>query len=250
MLVFQDSQISSPVKRLDPRCRILVAFAFAVIMAVSTKNAVLAVGAILVLPLPAFARLFPGRILKRLAELNFFMLFVLLFLPLSVPGTPVVEFGPWTWSRAGLIMAAVITAKANLIMIAVASLVGTMEPGTLGHGLRSLGMPEKLTRILFFMVRYIEVIFQEYRRLRSAMLLRGFQARCNLHTLQTFGYLIGMLLVRSLDRADNVACAMKCRGFSGRFYSHVSFRFNRYDVFFSGLGLVGILLLVFLEFGA
>ena len=31
-----------------------------------------------------------------------------------------------------------------------------------------------------------------------------------------FGYLIGMMLVRSLERSERILAAMKCRGFTGR----------------------------------
>ena len=47
----------------------------------------------------------------------------------------------------------------------------------------------------------------------------------NGHSYRTFGYLVGMLLVRSFDRSERVLAAMKCRGFRGQYWllDHFSF---------------------------
>ncbi len=87
----------------------------------------------------------------------------------------------------------------------------------LGHALGRLGVPWKLVYLLFFTVRYVDVLNREQHRLRAAMRMRAFRPRNNLHTYRTYGYLVGMILVRSLDRAERIVAAMKCRGFRGRF---------------------------------
>jgi cobalt/nickel transport system permease protein len=51
-----------------------------------------------------------------------------------------------------------------------------------------------------------------------------------MHTYKTYAYLVGMLLVRSSDRAERVRNAMLCRGFSGRFYSLRRFSLKTVDV--------------------
>ena len=67
--------------------------------------------------------------------------------------------------------------------------------------------------------RYIFVIEQEYQRLMRAARIRNFRPGSNLHTYRTYAYLLGMLFVRSAERAKRVHLAMVCRGFSGKFYS-------------------------------
>ena len=66
-------------------------------------------------------------------------------------------------------------------------------------------------------VRYIEVLGREYRRLRTAMVVRGFRMRFSLHTWRSLGHLFGMLFARSIDRAERIGAAMRCRGFNGAF---------------------------------
>ena len=76
------------------------------------------------------------------------------------------------------------------------------------------------------------------------MKCRGFRARTDLHTLRTIGYLVGMLLVRSLERSDRIMEAMKCRGFDGRFHVLVAFESRPRDfVLAAFLGLVSLGLL-------
>ncbi|MFW5792080.1 MAG: energy-coupling factor transporter transmembrane component T family protein, partial [Desulfohalobiaceae bacterium] len=75
-------------------------------------------------------------------------------------------------------------------------------------------------------------IEQEYLRLRRAMKTRAFRPRTNLHTYRSYGHLLGMLFVRSFDRAERVHQAMRCRGFKGRFYSLTEFSLTSRDVVF------------------
>ncbi len=95
----------------------------------------------------------------------------------------------------------------------------------------------------------MDVLHREYLRLRAAMKARGFRPRLDRHTYRSFGYLVGMLLVRSLDRAERIAAAMKCRGFRGHFFMLDHFAFSRRDVSFCIASLAFLLLLIFVEGG-
>jgi cobalt/nickel transport system permease protein len=87
----------------------------------------------------------------------------------------------------------------------------------LGAALHSLRVPEPIVRLFVLTVRYLAVIGGEARRLQEAMRARAFRPGSNRHTWRSYGNLVGMLLVRALDRAQRVEEAMLCRGFSGRF---------------------------------
>jgi cobalt/nickel transport system permease protein len=132
------------------------------------------------------------------------------------------------------------------VVLTLVVLLGTMDAVTLGHTLHHLHVPEKLTHLMLFTVRYLDVLNREYLRLRAAMKARGFRPRFNRHTYRSFGYLVGMLLVRSLDRAERIAAAMKCRGFQGHFFLLDHFAFSRRDVPFclAALALFVLLLLI------
>jgi cobalt/nickel transport system permease protein len=136
--------------------------------------------------------------------------------------------------------------KTNAVVLAVTALLGTMEAPVLGHALHHLRVPGKLVHLLLFSIRYLEVLQQEHRRLHAAMIVRGFRPRMDRHTYRCYGYLAGMLLVRSVGRAERILTAMRCRGFIGRFYLLDHFAFSRRDLpFIAGTLLTVIVVGIF-----
>lgn len=202
---------------IDPRARIIATLAFAA--TVAFLDHLIPIGLALAIALAAalVSGLALAPALRRLLALEGFMLVLLALLPFSVPGRAVMTLGPLAMSVEGLTLALAIALKANAIVIAILSQLGTLEPVHLGHGLAHLGVPRKLVALLLLTVRYIAVFQDEYGRLRRAMRARGFQATSSRHSWRSLGWLVGMLLVRSNDRGNRVLQAMKCRGFSGRF---------------------------------
>jgi cobalt/nickel transport system permease protein len=181
----------------------------------------------------ALAGITPRATLRRLAPLNLFMLLVVMIVPLGTGGTPLVTVGGLEYSQEGLRLAGAVVLKGNAIVLAILALVGTMDVIVLGHALHHLGVPEKLIHVMLFSVRYFDVLRREYHRLAGAMKVRAFRPRMDRHTYRTYGYLVGMLLVRSLERSERIVAAMKCRGFRGRFYLLEHFAFSRRDAWFA-----------------
>lgn len=209
---------SGSIHRIDPRVRIAAAVVFACVVVALGKLAALVAALVVAAALAGLARLPARPTLTRLAAVEGFLVVVLLFLPFTVPGDPVFSFGPLAASGAGLHRAAEIVLTANAVVLAMLALVGTIEPVVLGHALARLRVPDKLVHLLLFTVRYIAVVHGEYGRLRLAMKARAFRARGRLHTWRSIGWLFGMLLVRSFERAERIRDAMKCRGFAGRYH--------------------------------
>lgn len=232
---------------LDPRSRVIAAAAFALVVVslVSVHALVAALGVVLVLMLSA--RLPAGPTLRRMAAMDALMLFVLLLLPFTTPGTPLFAWGGLVASEEGLRTAIEILLKANAIVLALLALVGSLDAVTLGHALARLRVPAKLTQLLFFTVRYIDVIGEESRRLRTAMRARAFRPSNRLHTYRSLGYLVGMLLVRSLERSERILAAMRCRGFQGRFHILDDFTYGHADARFAALTLVTLTSLFILD---
>lgn len=239
-----------PVARLDPRGRVVVVVLFAILVVslhdFRALGAAVAVGAVALLT----ARLPLARTLKMVATMDGFIVFMLVMLPFTTPGETLFTLWGFEGTREGLYKAIEIGLKANAVVMVLLALVGTMETVTLGHALHHLRVPENLVHLLLFTVRYIEVLHQEYLRLRTAMKARGFRARNDRHTYRSVGYLLGMMLVRALERSERILGAMKCRGYEGRLHILAEHRFAARDAVFAGLaGGVGAGLLA-LEFTA
>ncbi|SDL49269.1 cobalt/nickel transport system permease protein [Maridesulfovibrio ferrireducens] len=165
------------------------------------------------------ARLPMFSLMKRLLYVNGFIFFLWLFLPFSRPGDPVFSVGPFTATAEGILYAAVITLKSNGVVLAVTSLISTMPVQLMGAGMQSVKFPDKLCRLFLFTWRYVHVMGEEYDKMKRAAVMRGFAPRNSMRTYRTYAWLLGMLLVRSWDRAQVVWQAMLCRGFTGKFYT-------------------------------
>jgi len=220
----------SLIQRLDPRVKILVVFLFSVLVAVSNRFVVLLLGLALGLSMALLARLPVKQVLVRLVPVNLFIIFLWFFLPFTLQGKPLFSVGPLVGTHEGVLYAARISIKSNAIMAVLIALVASTSLLTLGHAMHDLKIPKKLVHLFFFTYRYIDVIHKEYLRLVNAMKVRGFRPGTNMHTYKTFACLVGMLLVRSCDRAERVRNAMLCRGFKGRLYSLSQFSLKTRDV--------------------
>ncbi|SOB57749.1 Nickel transport protein NikQ [Pseudodesulfovibrio profundus] len=213
----------SLIHGIDPRIRLICATLLtvptALLLRIDQSIAMLILGVVLI----GTAQLSPARVLSRLAIVNTFIAFLWLFIPFSTPGSPIGTIGPLTVTHEGLVLSTLVTLKSNAIILTLIALLGTIKVQDLGPAMQSLKVPDKLCHLLVFTYRYIFVIHQEYQTMRQAMSARGFCPTTNTHTYRTYAWLVGMLLVKSWDRAERVHGAMMCRGFKGKFYSLASF---------------------------
>lgn len=210
---------NSILHAIDPRIKVVLALVYSFVVALSSSLVILlsslATGMLLVM----VARLDPKEVLKRLTVLWGFVLLIWILVPLTYPGVTLFRIGPLGFSSPGVLLAAQISLKSTAILLSLMALLATMSIATMGHALGSLGMPDKLVYLLLITYRYVFVMEQEYQRLIRAMKIRGFKPGTNLHSYQSYAYLVGMLFVHASVRADRVSKAMKCRGFTGRFHS-------------------------------
>ena len=223
----------SYLARIDPQARIAAAVILAAVVAAVRSLPALALALAAAAGLVAMARIPPRGLFRRLLPLEMLLAVLMIVLP-------------WPdYGRQGILLAIVIVLKANAVVLTVAALIGTMDAVTLGHALAHFHVPQKLTQLLLFMVRYFDVLGREYVKLRAAMRVRCFRPAMNGHSYRAFGYLVGMLLVRSFDRSERVLAAMKCRGFCGRYYllDHFGFVPRRDGPFYAAIGLLAVVLL-------
>jgi cobalt/nickel transport system permease protein len=234
--------------RVDPRVRVVAAVAFAVAVAAAHSLATAAAALGVALLALGLARISAGAVLRRILPLEIVILLVAMLLPWSAGRSAAQAPGWGAISDHVALLAAAIALKANAIVLGLLALLAGMEAATLGHALAHLGVPQKLVHLLLMTTGYLEVLRREYGRLRGAMRVRCFRPHVSGHTYRTYGYLVGMLLVRSFERAERVVAAMKCRGFRGRFYllDHFSFVCRR-DVPFSLAAAAVLAVLVALE---
>jgi len=240
---------NSLLHRRDPKVKVIVAAAFITVVAISNSFVVVILALALALALLLLSRLDPRHVGKRLLAANTFTVFLWLTLPLTYGGTEITHFGPVTFSSDGIRLATLISLKTNCIVLSLITLLGTSRIASLGHALEGLHFSRRLCFLLLFSYRYIFVIHQEYQKLSRAAGMRCFVPATTLHTYRTYGYMFGMTLVRSWNRATRVHNAMLLRGFEGRLIPLVQQTVSRSDMVFliialcitSAIGLIPFL---------
>ncbi len=249
MVAEEFSSGNSLLHDLDPRIKIIVATLFSIIAAVGDRVEVL----LLAFSFSACSIILSGlpliRVLRRLLVVNGFILLLWVLLPFTYPGKTLFSIGPLDATAEGIRYALSITIKSNTIILASIALLGTTSIFTLAHALRHLHVPDKLVQLLFFSYRYIHVIYLEYVRLLSAMKVRCFRPRSDLHTYKAYAHLVGMMLLKSYDRSERIYGAMLCRGFRGKFWILDHFSLRRADVIAVIIMLFSIGVLGFLQWG-
>lgn len=200
----------------DLRLRLVAAFVL--VAAISQLHSLPVAAAVLATAVAAALAARPERQLwRRLLHVEGFVLVLFATLPFAVPGVPVFTLGPLTASAEGFARAALVAAKISASVLVLLTVLGGIDTHRLGGALRGLRLPEPLVRLFVLTARYVGVLREEASRLREAMRARAFSPGSNRHTWRSYGNLVGMLLVRALERARRVEEAMALRGYDGRF---------------------------------
>jgi len=240
----EEAKAQSLLSGVDPRLRIICSFVFAAAVVALDRLLPLAVAVAIAVVAVLAAGLRPRRLRQVLGALDGSMLLVVVSLPFTTPGRPFLAVMGYGASLDGFSRAVEIALKANAVALMALALLGSSELPEIGHAMGRLGIPPKLTHLLLMTVRYIEVLGREYRRLRTAMSIRGFRMRFSVHTWRSLGWLFGMLFARSIDRAERISAAMRCRGFNGEFPILAEFAYTRRDGVFLGVGGGALALIV------
>jgi len=203
----------TPVHRLDPRAKLLTTLVFIVTVVSFGKYEISAYIPFFIYPtiLMALGNLPPGYLLKKIAVVLPFALLIGIFNPI-LDREILVRLGQFGvsggWiSFVSILIRFVLTVGSALILIACTGF------NAVCMALEKLGTPRIFAIQLLFLYRYLFVLVDESARMVRARSLRTFDGRAM--GVRIFGYLLGHLLLRTLDRAQRIHLAMFCRGFDG-----------------------------------
>ena len=138
-------------------------------------------------------------------------------------------------SMLSLMLKGVLTVLAGYILIATT----TIEK--ICRALRILHVPKAFVTVILLIFRYVTLLLSEARRITQAYSLRapgqkGVQYK-------VWGPLLGQLLLRSMDRANDVYDSMLLRGFDGEFRTGRAEKIKPADILWPLLWMAVILLL-------
>ncbi|MEV2242586.1 cobalt ECF transporter T component CbiQ [Micromonospora sp. NPDC049891] len=208
-------EADSPVHRLPPEVKITAMVAFTIAVVATPREALWAFGAyaLLVAAVAALARVNARWLLLRSTIELPFVLFAFA-LPFLGAGERV-DVAGLHLSVDGLYGAWNIIAKGTLGVWASLLLAATTSTRDLIVGLDRLRCPQILTQIATFMLRYLDVLVGEARRMRVARISRGDDPRF-VWQLRGFAAGVGALFLRAFERGERVYLAMLSRGYTGR----------------------------------
>lgn len=201
-----------PVRDLPAQTLLVALVAFGLVVAATplARWPLLVLDGLLVCGALALARVPPRWVLPRLVvELPVVVFCAVL---------PFVAAGPRTrvaglmLSIDGIAGAAGLLARATLGVLAALVLVGSHRPHEIVDGLERLRLPRTLVQILTSMVRSVDLVVDDQRRMAVARAARAGGSPGLAATAAS----AGQLFVRSHERAERIQRSMLARGYAGR----------------------------------
>lgn len=150
----------------------------------------------------------------------------------------------WPDFYGGLRMGMIIALRVNMIYIAFSAMLYPL--GTMGiyEALCFMRIPEKLRVMIILTLRGINILRERYESAIISVRLRASNMR-GVMRLKIFAFMLGNVLLQSLERSDNMMKAVKCRGGFGGFMQTETLGINFSDVIYvTGFAVYGIIIAV------
>jgi cobalt/nickel transport system permease protein len=232
------SGLDSAFHRLDPRVKIVgmgMVILFIMLVDVLSPRNLLSLG-VLLAGLVLLSRVPLSFILKRSLIIIPFSVMIACFLPFAKEGHVLYRFDSGFFSfhvtREGIFLFMTIVTKSFLAIVAMVLLTATIPFSRLLHALGALKCPCMIVLVLSFMYRYVFVIEDEFMKMRQAKLSRSVNVSWG-REIKTLANMLGVLFLRSYERAESVYLAMCSRGFNGgTVICHHEFRLGARDFAF------------------
>lgn len=206
----------SPVHRLHPLCKLFVTIAYIVTVVSFPKYDFTGLVVMVIYPVLLFqAADIPVRAC-------FYKLRVVLPLVCAVglvnpflDRAPLMQLGNLTVT-GGVVSMVTLMMKGVFSLMASFLLIATTPIDSLCAALRKLHVPSILTTLLLLTYRYIGVMLEQVAIMTEAYKLRA-PGQKGIH-ISAWGSFLGQLLLRSMDRAQELYDSMLLRGFQGEFF--------------------------------
>ena len=209
------AQQIGPWQSLHPLAKLLITVGYILLLMSFDKYALTGIASMGVYPLLAFHKgeLSWQQALRRLR----FVLPLVAFVGIANPffDKHIFVIGPWQIG-AGYISFVSLLLKGLLAVLASYLLVATTTIEQICYGLRLLHMPKLLVTQFLLTYRYLTLLLAQADSMAQAYALRAPKQK-GVH-FKVWGSLAGQLLLRSIDRANNLYASMLLRGYQGEYY--------------------------------
>ncbi|MBU4311770.1 MAG: cobalt ECF transporter T component CbiQ [Candidatus Omnitrophica bacterium] len=189
---------------LDPRAKVIVSFIFIFAVVLSNPTAYLsfALYGLALLILLAVSKVPSSFVFKK-------TLIVIPFVALVALSIPFMK------GKDGLALFTGILIKSYLSIFCMTMLTSTTKFPRLLKAMERMKVPSIFIMIMSFMYRYLFVLIDEFHRMQRARDSRSLGRVGRWDTVKVLSNIIGVLFVRSYERAERVYLSMCSRGFNG-----------------------------------
>ena len=204
-------RVRTPLTALAPEAKLVGLVAFLVTVAVTPPSRpwVLAGQAAVALAVAALARVRARAIVRRLV---FDLPLAVLAATIAFAGSgPRIDVAGVSLSRAGLQVGLALLAKATIGIVAVSAVAASTTASETVAGLRRLRLPSWLCDLIALTARQLQVLGDDLARLRLAGSIRA-GTRGGRGQWSAVARSLGVLFVRSVERADRLDIALAARG--------------------------------------
>ena len=98
------------------------------------------------------------------------------------------------------------------------------------RALNELRFPKRFVSSVYFSLKMIQTLSDEFKRVKETLRARGFRATSSLFTYETYGNLFGHIFVKSIKKAASLQDSFELRGFNGRIYLINNSSLTLYDL--------------------
>lgn len=134
---------------------------------------------------------------------------------------------------SGMISFITLLLKGILALLASFYLIATTDIEEICYALSIVKIPNILTTLILISYRYIGLLMKEVDTMQNAYNLRA-PGQKGIH-ISTWGSFLGQLLLRSMDRANELFRSMELRGFHGSFFYANVKKATISDYFYTGI---------------
>jgi cobalt/nickel transport system permease protein len=166
------------------------------------------------------------------------VLCIALFVPIGKPGVALftlnTRFFQFTLTHTGLLFMWNVLVKAYLCILCSILLINTTCFADLLRAFERLRLPRLFVMIISFMYRYLFVIEDELEKIQIARRSRSIR-RQGWVQIRTLANIVGVLFIRSYEKAELLYMAMCCRGYNGSIRTLHTWQLTRGDWYFAAL---------------
>lgn len=211
----EQAQLSTPLTSPHPLAKLLMTMAYIITLMSLGKYALFKLLVLASYPLLGF---YWGRI--SLSQALWRLRLILPLVACVGIANPLFDkqlfyFGGFT-VQAGYISFLTLMLKGVLAVLASYLLIATTTIEQICYALRLLHLPKLLVTQLLLTYRYLTLLLEQADTIAQAYALRAPKQK-GVH-FKVWGSLAGQLLLRSIDRANNLYASMLLRGYQGEYY--------------------------------